>query len=50
MDTDYPLPPNYTIFGKVTKGQEVVNTIARVERGSNDRPIAPVTFTPEVRN
>ena len=50
MDRDYPLPPNYTIFGKVMKGQEVVNTIARVARASNDRPTTPVTFTPEVQN
>ncbi|OGJ59670.1 peptidylprolyl isomerase [Candidatus Peribacteria bacterium RIFCSPHIGHO2_01_FULL_55_13] len=49
MDTDYALPPNYTIFGKVTDGQKVVNAIARVERDSNDRPAEPVTFTVEVK-
>lgn len=48
MDTDYPLSPNYTIFGRVRDGQKVVNAIARVERDSNDKPIEPVTFTVEV--
>lgn len=50
MDADYPLPPNYTIFGMVTDGQKVVNTIARVEKDGNDRPAAPVTFTVEIEN
>lgn len=45
MDADYPLPANYTIFGRVTKGQEVVNTIARVPRGPNDMPNEKVTFS-----
>lgn len=49
MDADYPLPGNYTIFGKVTDGQKVVNAIARVERGSNDMPVEPVTFSVEVQ-
>lgn len=48
MDADYPLPPNYTIFGHVTKGQEVVNTIARVPRNGSDMPNDKVTFTPVV--
>src|SRR5215831_16135901 len=30
MHTDNPLPPNYTIFGRVTQGQDVVNAIAAV--------------------
>lgn len=45
MDSDYPLPPNYTIFGRVTQGQDTVNTIARVPRGPNDMPNEPVTFS-----
>lgn len=49
MDVDYPLPPNYTIFGKVTEGQNVVNAIARVERDGSDKPLEPVTFTVEVQ-
>ena len=49
MDTDYSLPPNYTIFGKVTQGQKVVNAIARVEKSSNDMPVEAVTFTVEIQ-
>jgi cyclophilin family peptidyl-prolyl cis-trans isomerase len=49
MDADYPLPPNYTIFGRVTKGQDVVHAIATVDRDpSNDMPTTPVTFTVQV--
>ena len=28
MNQDYPLPPNYTIFGRVTAGLDVVDKIA----------------------
>ena len=49
MDADYPLPPNYTIFGHVTAGQKVVNAIAKVERSDNDMPVEPVTFTVEIK-
>ncbi|HRH92911.1 MAG TPA: peptidylprolyl isomerase [Candidatus Peribacteria bacterium] len=46
MQTDYPLPPNYTIFGKVTKGQDVVDAIAKVPRDmQSNMPTTPVTFT-----
>jgi cyclophilin family peptidyl-prolyl cis-trans isomerase len=31
MLKDIPMPKNYTIFGKVTKGMEVVDSIAAVE-------------------
>ena len=48
MDADYPLPPSYTIFGKVTAGQDIVNAIANVERGANDMPTEPVTFNVKV--
>lgn len=44
MDKDYPLPPNYTIFGHVTKGQDVVRTIANVDRDDADMPTTKVTF------
>lgn len=44
MHTDNPLPPNYTIFGKVTEGQDVVNSIASVPTGPNDRPLSAVTM------
>jgi cyclophilin family peptidyl-prolyl cis-trans isomerase len=43
MDSDYPLPPLYTIFGKVDSGQYVVDAIDSVKTDpSNDRPIDPV--------
>ena len=39
MDADYNLPPrNYTIFGQLKEGQDVVNQIARVERDARDKP------------
>jgi cyclophilin family peptidyl-prolyl cis-trans isomerase len=44
MHVDYPLPPNYTIFGRVTEGQEVVNAIAESPTDPNDRPKSPVVM------
>lgn len=38
MHVDYPLPPSYTIFGRVTEGQDVVNSIATSKTDHNDRP------------
>jgi cyclophilin family peptidyl-prolyl cis-trans isomerase len=45
MHADYPLPPNYTIFGKLTAGEEVVDAIANAATGSQDRPLQPVSIT-----
>jgi cyclophilin family peptidyl-prolyl cis-trans isomerase len=42
MHVDYPLPPSYTIFGRVTEGQEVVNAIATTATDGNDRPMQEV--------
>lgn len=42
MLADYPLPNNYTIFGRVIKGQEVVDAIGKTPTGSQDRPQKPV--------
>src|ERR687883_1486677 len=42
MHVDYPLPPSYTIFGRVTEGQDVVNAIATTQTGPGDRPISDV--------
>ena len=42
MHVDYPLPPNYTIFGRVTEGQDVVNAIATSDTGPGDRPRSEV--------
>ena len=42
MLEDTPLPHNYTIFGKVVAGQDVVDAIGRVPVGPGDRPLTPV--------
>jgi cyclophilin family peptidyl-prolyl cis-trans isomerase len=44
MHADYGLPPNYTIFGKLTAGEEVVDAIATAKTGSGDRPDKPVSI------
>ena len=48
MHQDYPLPPNYVIFGKVSQGLEVVDEIATAEvsmspGGEASKPVEPVT-------
>jgi cyclophilin family peptidyl-prolyl cis-trans isomerase len=45
MHADYPLPKNYTIFGQVTRGIEVVDAIASAPRNSRDLPNDPVAMT-----
>jgi cyclophilin family peptidyl-prolyl cis-trans isomerase len=50
MHADVPLPKNYTIFGKVTSGLEVVDKIATTPVkssgfGEASRPVSPVTIT-----
>lgn len=50
MDADVPLDPNYTIFGKVVSGQDVVGAIAKVQRDRDDKPLQPVTFSAVVKN
>jgi cyclophilin family peptidyl-prolyl cis-trans isomerase len=42
MHTDYNLPPSYTIFGKVTSGEEVIDKIASAPKDSSDRPHTPI--------
>jgi len=42
MVADYPLPPLYTIFGKVISGQEVAEAISLAERDVNDKPVEDV--------
>ena len=39
------LPKNYTIFGQVTKGMDVVDAIAAGRTGAGDRPVEPVKMT-----
>jgi cyclophilin family peptidyl-prolyl cis-trans isomerase len=42
MHKDYGLPPSYTIFGRVTEGQDVVDAIATTRTGPGDRPVSEV--------
>lgn len=42
MLADYPLPNSYTIFGKVIKGQEVVDEIGNTQTDSGDQPTTPI--------
>ena len=47
---DYPLPPNYTIFGQVTSGLEVLDAIATAPvgpspTGEQSKPQTPVQIT-----
>jgi len=44
MHVDYPLPPSYTIFGRVTEGQEVVDAIANAAKDRNDKPTTDVVM------
>ncbi len=46
MHKDYGLPHNYTIFGKVTDGMDVVDAIAALETEPTDRP----TDTPSIKS
>jgi cyclophilin family peptidyl-prolyl cis-trans isomerase len=45
LHKDYPLPPNYTIFGRVTKGLAVVDVLAELPTthgmGGMSKPVTP---------
>lgn len=50
MHADYPLPPQYVIFAKVTAGMDVVDALANVPTtmgadGAMSRPVTPVKMT-----
>ncbi len=45
MLEDYPLPNNYTIFGKVTNGQDVVDKIGLLKTDPNDKPLTGAVIT-----
>ncbi len=50
MHKDYPLPPNYTIFGKTIEGFETIDAIATAQTttsmgGEKSKPVNPVTVT-----
>jgi cyclophilin family peptidyl-prolyl cis-trans isomerase len=47
---DYPLPPNYTIFGKLTDGLDTLDKLGNTPvqadaRGENSKPVTPPTIT-----
>jgi cyclophilin family peptidyl-prolyl cis-trans isomerase len=42
MHADYGLPPKYTIFGRLTGGEDVLDKIAGAQTNANDRPAQPV--------
>ena len=44
MHKDTPLPNNYTIFGKVISGMEVVDAIASSRTDEDDRPLEKIVM------
>lgn len=49
LQQDYPLPPNYVIFARVTGGLDVVDALANAQTtmgpgGEVSRPVAPLTM------
>jgi cyclophilin family peptidyl-prolyl cis-trans isomerase len=44
MHKDTPLPKNYTIFGKVISGMDVVDAIATTPVNDSDRPLTDVVM------
>jgi len=44
MHQDYPLPRNYTIFGRVLEGMETVDAIAAVPTDQSDKPKETITI------
>jgi len=50
MVEDYPLPPQYTIFGKVISGQGVADEISGLATDSMDKPLQEVVIEEVVAN
>ena len=44
MHADYQLPPNYTIFGKLSAGEDVIDAIVSAPKGAQDRPVDPIAI------
>jgi cyclophilin family peptidyl-prolyl cis-trans isomerase len=44
MHKDYPLPHDYTIFGHVVSGLDVVDAIATTPKNSGDKPLTDVVM------
>ena len=45
MHADYPLPKEYTIFGKLTEGEDVLDAIATTPTDPADAPLEEVRMT-----
>jgi len=43
-DGEHRLDGDYTVFGKVIKGMEIVDAIVSVERDSIDEPLTPISL------
>ena len=39
-----PLPPEYALLGKVTKGQDVVDLIGIAPVGPDEQPVEPIVM------
>lgn len=44
LEDDLRLDSNYSVFGRVIEGMDVVDAIGNVETGSNDKPLEDVTL------
>ena len=44
MHQDYPLPYQYTVFGRVVEGMDIVDIIATTETAPGDRPVEDVVI------
>ena len=44
MHVEYPLPYQYTIFGLVTDGLDIIDKIASVKTGDGDKPVNDVVI------
>jgi peptidyl-prolyl cis-trans isomerase B (cyclophilin B) len=42
------LDANYTVFGKVIQGMEIIDQIVQVARDKNDEPLSPISLTIEI--
>ena len=50
MVEDYPLSPDYTIFGKVISGQDVADRISQAETDVSDKPLEDIIIEEVVVN
>jgi cyclophilin family peptidyl-prolyl cis-trans isomerase len=44
MHKDVPLPHNYSIFGRVVSGMDIVDAIANSPVGANDKPVSDIVM------